>query len=189
LTQYSHNSHFSYANLRIEQNRIFAPYFRLAVMEKIDRYYRGVSYLAIAIFVVAQPLFGAATVATDQSDYTPGQTVVITGAGFQPGESVTLRIDENPDVDADSPIIWAVATDAGGSFTDTSFVINAGDVGVTFTLTAVGQTSGLTAATVFTDNKNLKITFAGSGTGSVAVSDTTDSSKNTTCTNSKTPAL
>ena len=30
----------------------------------------------------------AATVATDKPDYAPGQTVVITGSGWEPGETV-----------------------------------------------------------------------------------------------------
>ena len=40
------------------------------------------------------------TVITDQSDYAPGSTATITGAGFQAGETVQLQvlridIDEN----------------------------------------------------------------------------------------------
>jgi hypothetical protein len=41
------------------------------------------------------------------------------------------------------------------------------DVNATFTLTAVGQQSGFVAQTAFTDARNLVLTFAGAGTGSV----------------------
>jgi len=102
-------------------------------------------------FVLCPSLFAGATVTTDQSDYTPGSTVTITGAGFQPGEIVALRLDENPDADADSPIQWTVIADSSGSFTDSSFSTNSADVGVTFTLTATGQSSGSVAQTTFTD--------------------------------------
>src|SRR5205823_3734093 len=41
-------------------------------------------------------LYGFATVKTDLSDYAPGETVTITGSGWQPGETVTLHLQEVP---------------------------------------------------------------------------------------------
>ena len=38
----------------------------------------------------------AQTVITDYPDYYPGETVVITGAGWWPGEVVSLRLDQHP---------------------------------------------------------------------------------------------
>src|SRR5438477_6112059 len=37
-------------------------------------------------------LYGFATVKTDRQDYAPGETVTITGSGWQPGETVTLTL-------------------------------------------------------------------------------------------------
>src|SRR5947209_3751095 len=34
----------------------------------------------------------AASVSTDQPDYAPGSTVIITGSGFSSGETVTLQV-------------------------------------------------------------------------------------------------
>src|SRR5687767_12912282 len=39
-----------------------------------------------------------ATVMTDKRDYYPGDTVEITGSGWQPGETVTIVFDEIPDL-------------------------------------------------------------------------------------------
>ncbi len=95
-----------------------------------------------------------ATVTTDQSDYPPGGTVYITGAGFQPNETVTnqvLHADPNvPNDDATSPAHqpWTVTADADGNFSTTWDVPLAEDeAGATLQLTATGQTSGLTAQT------------------------------------------
>ena len=38
-------------------------------------------------FVGAGTSLGGASVTTDQSDYAPGATAIITGAGFQPGNT------------------------------------------------------------------------------------------------------
>src|SRR6185437_10078974 len=97
-----------------------------------------------------------ATIATDQSDYAPGSTAIITGTGFQPGETVTLQVLHDPTGgdDATSPAHqpWTVVADANGNVN--SFWLVPGDedeLGATLKLTAVGQSSGLTASVTFTD--------------------------------------
>src|SRR5882724_4735237 len=91
----------------------------------------------------------AATVATDKADYAPGQTVVITGSGWEPGETVVLILHEEPQLDPDLEL--TAFADANGDFTNTDFSVDVFDIGVTFTLTATGLSSGLTAETTFTD--------------------------------------
>src|SRR5438093_4259914 len=91
----------------------------------------------------------AATVATDKPDYAPGQTVTITGSGWEPGETVVLVLHEDPEIDTDLQLT-AVA-DANGDFTNTDFAVDVFDIGVTFTLNATGVSSGQTAETTFTD--------------------------------------
>src|SRR5213083_821111 len=56
------------------------------------------SVLALAAFSADA---SAATVATDQPDYHPGQTVVITGSGWEPGETVDMILHEDPPLDPD----------------------------------------------------------------------------------------
>src|SRR5437870_2850332 len=91
----------------------------------------------------------AATVATDKADYAPGQTVVITGSGWEPGETVVLILHEEPQLDPDLQL--TAFADANGDFTNADFSVDVFDIGVTFTLTATGGSSGLTAETTFTD--------------------------------------
>src|SRR5262245_23123429 len=47
---------------------------------------------AIALTFLSSFAFGQATVATDSADYQPGSTVLITGSGFEPGETVQLQV-------------------------------------------------------------------------------------------------
>jgi hypothetical protein len=96
----------------------------------------------------------AATVTTDKTDYAPGETVVITGTGWLPGETVTLNIHRDTN-DPPDTVLSAVA-DASGNITNSEYVVQQYDLGVTFLLTATGQTSGFTAQTSFTDG-NVRI--------------------------------
>ncbi len=92
-------------------------------------------------------MYAYPTIRTDKSDYPPGSPVTITGAGWAPGETVTIQIQET-----DSDDTWLTDTaDSTGSFTDTSFTIQDNDGGVKFVMTATGQTSGQTAQYRFTD--------------------------------------
>lgn len=90
-----------------------------------------------------------ATVTTDKADYAPGETVTITGAGFAANELVDLSLVE--DAEHHEPRTWTVTADDNGGFVDASFAPEEHDLGVTFTVTATGQTSGLVATTTFTD--------------------------------------
>ena len=96
-----------------------------------------------------------ATVMTDQADYAPGTIVTITGAGWQPGETVTLSFVESPLIDT-HPDLYATA-DANGNISNNQFSPDQHDVNITFTLSATGQTSGLQAQTTFTDANNTTV--------------------------------
>ena len=90
-----------------------------------------------------------ATVTTDKPDYAPGETVTITGTGWDAGETVRLVLTEDPAIHEARG--WDVVADDAGGFVDKSFSPEAHHVGVVFTLTATGQTSGKAAETTFTD--------------------------------------
>ncbi|MEJ8820311.1 immunoglobulin domain-containing protein, partial [Lacibacter sp. H407] len=95
---------------------------------------------------------GQATVTTDKPDYQPGDTVLITGTGWQPGETVKLDVDEEPKpTTCLLPHDLIVVADADGKIYSKEFLIKENHLGVTFTLTATGQSSGLVAVTTFTD--------------------------------------
>src|SRR5437763_1786579 len=104
------------------------------------------SVVAVAAFSARA---SAATVATDQPDYHPGQTVTITSSGWKPGETVDMVLHEDPPLDPDLEL--TSVADASGDFTNTDFTVDVFDIGVTFTLTATGLSSGQTAETTFTD--------------------------------------
>ncbi|MFL5340441.1 MAG: beta strand repeat-containing protein, partial [Gemmataceae bacterium] len=105
-------------------------------------------------------LVPSATILTNQLDYAPGSTAIITGSGFQPGESVhleVLRSDGTVEGTPDNP--WTI-TDGGqgdldgvanGQFTTTWYVDPAYATNQTLTATATGLSSGETASVTFTD--------------------------------------
>lgn len=104
-------------------------------------------------------------VATDQADYAPGQTAVITGTGWSPGEVVTLvvrHIDgEAEGGNGHEP--WTVSATEDGSFETTWYVDPDDSLGSTFLLTATGA-SGATAQATFTDNIGLNLDQCQNGT-------------------------
>src|SRR6185437_1658454 len=85
-----------------------------------------------------------------KEDYFPPDTVFITGAGWDAGETVRFVFHEEPLIHPDGG--YDVAADAAGHIADQTFVIDSSHIGVRFTLTATGQTSGKAAQATFTDN-------------------------------------
>src|SRR5262245_31833489 len=91
----------------------------------------------------------AATVSTNKPDYVPGEVVVITGTGWQPGETVSLLLEEEP---ANyHPLTLSAVADESGNLRNDDFIVREHDLGATFTLTATGLTSGETVQMTFTD--------------------------------------
>src|SRR5207249_7555264 len=93
----------------------------------------------------------SASVTTDKIDYPPGDTVTISGKGWQPGETVAMVLHEEPTQKEKK--LTAIA-DATGAFANTKYGPDKHDLGVAYTLTATGQTSGFVAQTTFTDHAN-----------------------------------
>ena len=124
---------------------------------------------ALLLGVVSVSAAHSATVTTNRYDYVPGQTVVVTGSGYLAGETVTITLQESPNIDTHGP--YTSVADGSGSFVNSSFVTNAADVGVTFTLTATGQTSGRSAQTTFVDaNEASNLDQARNGTPAMPTS-------------------
>ena len=114
--------------------------------------FSGIWPAGLVIGCLLGPVAGratAATVATQHLDYAPGQTVVITGSGWEPGEAVVIELHEDPMLDPDR-LLTAVA-DANGDIFNHDFLVDTNDQGVRFTLTATGLLSGQTAQTTFSD--------------------------------------
>ncbi|MFV8465855.1 beta strand repeat-containing protein, partial [Flavobacterium sp. LB1P62] len=115
---------------------------------------RNSGFLTIVFFIAnlffANVAFGQATVVTDKADYQPGDAVIVTGSGWQSGETVSLHFDETPQVCTGDHYRSTIA-DANGNIYYNQFLINIKHLGVSFVLTATGQSSGLSATTIFTD--------------------------------------
>jgi len=106
-----------------------------------------------------------ATIKTDQLDYPPGSTVIITGTGWQPEETVTLQVlhegetGDNEISGAHAPFT-AIADGSGNISSTWTVPYDEDELGATLLLTAVGSNSGLTASWTFTD-ANVKFSAAG----------------------------
>ncbi|HVP38014.1 MAG TPA: HYR domain-containing protein [Candidatus Saccharimonadales bacterium] len=96
---------------------------------------------------------GQATVATNKADYAPGDTVLVTGTGWQPGEVVTLTFRESPS--PHPPQVITATADADGRFENRDYIAHAHGDSTQCTIDALGNSSGLTARTTFTDSPNV----------------------------------
>ncbi|MEB2782864.1 hypothetical protein U3A58_20965 [Algoriphagus sp. C2-6-M1] len=70
---------------------------------------------------------GTATVTTDKDDYAPGEYVIITGSGWEPGERVDFIFEETPKPETcvNSHDNFAIA-DANGDILYDGFLIKPG---------------------------------------------------------------
>ncbi|HMI31527.1 MAG TPA: HYR domain-containing protein, partial [Candidatus Limnocylindrales bacterium] len=130
----------------------------------------AVRALFFAVFLCVNSLIGVsfaaaqATVQTDKADYYPGETAIVTGSGWTPGETVSLTFDESPA--QHPPVVQSAVADASGDIRN-EYLLDDTDLGVTYTLTAVGETSGLTAVATFTDSPKVGSVEVGAQTGSL----------------------
>jgi hypothetical protein len=119
------------------------------------------------------------TISTDQPDYAPGTPVVMTGLGFQPGETVKLYLREWVNQMLVDPPDYTVTADGKGSFALSDYAPTPSDLGARYHLTAVGGSSGFQAQTIFTDASTINMSLLFSGSNPGIVSNSLDSS---TCT-------
>src|SRR6266536_5431678 len=84
----------------------------------------------------------AATLTTDRSAYAPGETVLLSGAGFAANDAVTVQVihvgdGDNSTSPAHQP--WSVSAGANGSFQTTWIVpLDEDELGATLLATATG---------------------------------------------------
>ncbi len=92
-------------------------------------------------------LYGYASLETDDDDYAPGDTVLIAGSGWEPGETVTLLLHEEPTTHHDE--IYYATADGSGDFVNDQYAPAEHDLGVRYYLLAIG--SRFEAQITFTD--------------------------------------
>ena len=105
-----------------------------------------------------------ARITTDKLDYGPGTPVIVSGAGFQPNEVVTLTFHEDPHVNTENPHTFTVRADANGNFSCQEYAPEDEDRGATYILAAEGGSSGWTAQTALTDSVPPTISLTALGT-------------------------
>ena len=93
-----------------------------------------------------------AWVQTDKFDYQPGETALIAGGGFLPGEVVRLQVlHANGKTDGVGHDPFSTLTDLDGAISDQWYVHPDDSLHSLFILLAEGLTSGRRASAVFTD--------------------------------------
>jgi uncharacterized repeat protein (TIGR01451 family) len=101
------------------------------------------------------------SITTDKDDYSPGDTVWFTGAGWQAGDTVDIVLNEEPQTH--DPHTWSIPVGENGGFRDSTYVVDFADIGVIFTLTATSRNTPEQSLTVqFTDG-NIRAASAPSG--------------------------
>ena len=115
----------------------------------------GVNSSGGALSSISVLASSAATVTTDLLDYAPGDVTTITGRGFQPGETVRLKIHEDPHTPQERG--FDTTADADGNFSG-MYLVQDNDLNMKFIVGARGLTSGYTAQTTFTDSNNFNVT-------------------------------
>ena len=106
-------------------------------------------FFVMLLLGVASSALGQATVTTDKENYSPGETAVITGTGWTPGEVVSLLV--YADTSSTARVELYATADESGGIRNEEFVIGAADADVSFFLEAVGHTSQQIAETSFFD--------------------------------------
>src|SRR5437016_6976934 len=94
-------------------------------------------------------LYSFPTIKTDKDDYIPDERAIISGAGWAPGEAVTLVFTEVPKRHPDQ--FLKLTADASGNLYYDQWAPERHDLGIRFYVTAIGSQSGSQAQMTFTD--------------------------------------
>jgi hypothetical protein len=93
------------------------------------------------------------SISTDKDDYQPGDVVHFTGSGWLPGDTLDIVLTDDPLTH--EPHIWMVIAGGDGTFHDTTYVVDEGDLDVRFTLVATSRETGRSLTVQFTDGRML----------------------------------
>jgi len=99
---------------------------------------------------------------SDKGDYQPGETAVLAGHGFAPGEVVQVQVTHaNGLVDGNGHDPFYVSANETGDFTTTWFVNPDDSLGSKFNATATGVASAVVGSTSFWDAGSVSLTVLG----------------------------
>src|SRR5687767_8727733 len=74
------------------------------------------------------------SISTDKDDYQPGDVVHLTGYGWPANDVLDIVLTDDPLTH--DPHRWSVNVGEDGTFQDDTYIVDEGDLNVTFTLTA-----------------------------------------------------
>jgi hypothetical protein len=97
------------------------------------------------------------SISTDKDDYQPGDVVQFTGIGWQPGDVLDIVLTDDPQTH--DPHTWTVTVDADGTFHDSTYVVDEGDLNVAFTLVTTSRATGRSLTVNFTDSQPQTVTL------------------------------
>jgi hypothetical protein len=92
------------------------------------------------------------TIAPGKGDYRPGESVDLSGAHWQPGETVSIVFHEDLPVPFHPDLTVTAVADSSGSIFNDDYLLEEHDAGVHYVVTATGESSGLSTQTAFTDS-------------------------------------
>jgi hypothetical protein len=93
------------------------------------------------------------SISTDKDDYQPGDVVHLTGYGWQADDVLDIVLTDDPLTH--DPHTWSVRVEGDGTFQDATYVVDNGDLDVTFTLVATSRETGRSLTVQFTDGRML----------------------------------
>src|SRR5437016_185194 len=124
---------------------------------KLLKHFCAPTFFLLLVVLGSAMAVNAATLLTDKPDYLPGEHVIFSGAGWQPGETVKIDTYETS-VD---PFFWegtvSAMVRADGTFSNGDLLVQQSFLGQGFTAHALGASSGLTATTSFTDGSTCPV--------------------------------
>src|SRR5687767_4197766 len=97
------------------------------------------------------------SITTDKDDYAPGDTVWFSGAGWPANDTLDILLEDDPATH--EPHTWSVPVDESGAFRDSTYVVDIGDIGVQFTLTATSRLTERWLRVQFTDGTIINATI------------------------------
>ena len=116
--------------------------------------------IVLAVLVSVNTVHAAASITTDKEDYSPGDTVIVSGSGFAPNSPITITV-LRPDSTTDA--VTGVTSDGSGAFT-ASYQLD----GITGTYTVTARDGTNTATTTFTDAELVSVEVV-AGTDNVPI--------------------
>ncbi|GJM61278.1 hypothetical protein PEDI_18300 [Persicobacter diffluens] len=101
------------------------------------------------LFLISANMAHGQIISTDKVDYMPGETVILTGKGWNPFEKVRFYLEEFPNrhLNKDTTLY----ANALGQFSEPFYLVQNSDLGVTFQLSAQGGYSSRVVTTTFND--------------------------------------